>query len=518
MYFLEDNLSTNLKRTAKGSLTLALSQVISTIFLAIGMLFVARWLGSSKWGLLSIANSVVNIAQLFQDIGVRDSLIRYISQNKHEGKQGNVKVFIEAGLILSLCAALLLVVVLFLLSDYIAIKLYNEPELGFYIRLLSIALIGRAFLFTSYGVTVGYERMRLRGLLRIIYTFLKSVVSPFLVVFGFGILGGILGEVGPILLTGGLGLAIIWSLYRQENDMKKDVSRREALKIILTFGGPIYIANLIMSIRPQLLTFLLGFFMGEEIAGNWTVVLWFSSLLAFVNLPIRTTLFPLLSKSNEKKELEFIYLNSIKFSSLLTYPIALSVMALSDQIILGLFGGDYVYASQFLSLYMITFLFSIIGSNSNAPLLKSQKFTTEIVLVQLVQFLVTFAPALYVIPRFGATGAIGLFLLGVATSKAYSCWLINRIFGYKIDIVSSGKIIVSGLGSYFSTSYLVYSLHLSPWWEILIGGIVFVSVYMVLLTLFKTLNKDDRRRLRKLGPMFGPFSPLFTRLVDILTS
>jgi len=300
--------------------------------------------------------------------------------------------------------------------------------------------------------------------------------------------------------------------------MKIDVSRRDSLKIILTFGGPIYISNLIMSIRPQLLTFLLGFFMGEEITGNWTVVLWFSSLLSFVNLPIRTTLFPLLSKSNEKKELKFIYLNSIKFSSLLTYPIALSVMALSDQIILGLFGDDYVYASQFLSLYMITFLFSIIGSNSNAPLLKSQKHTTEIVLVQLVQFLVTFAPALYVIPRFGATGVIGLFLLGVATSKAYSCWLINRIFGYKIDIVSSGKIIVSGLGSYFSTFYLVYSLNLSPWWEILIGGIVFVSVYLVLLTLLKVLNKDDRRRLRKLGPMLGPFSPLFTRLVDVLTS
>jgi hypothetical protein len=167
---------------------------------------------------------------------------------------------------------------------------------------------------------------------------------------------------------------------------------------------------------------------------------------------------------------------------------------------------------------MITFLFSIIGSNSNAPLLKSQKYTTEIVLVQLVQFLVTFAPALYVIPRFGATGAIGLFLLGVATSKAYSCWLINRIFGYTIDIVSSGKIMVSGLGSYLSTSYIVFSLNLSPWGEILIGGIVFVSVYIVLLTLFKTLNKDDRRRLRKLGPMLGPFSPLFTRLVDVLTS
>jgi len=434
---------------------LASSQIISTIILAIGMLFVARNLGSTRWGLLSIANSIVTLVQLFQDIGIRDSLVKFISQFKHEHKPGNVRVIIRVGYFISFASATVLTFGLILLSDFIAARFYQSPDLGVLIRVLSIAIIGRALLFGGYGVTVGFERMGLRGTLRIVYSFLKSIVSPVLVVLGLGTMGGILGEVGPVLVAGLLGLYFAISLYQRESTEASDISHIEALLLILSFGVPLYFANLLTSIRTQLLTFFMGIYLGEEITGNWTIVLWFSSLLSFVNLPIRTTIYPLFSKISDIGELEYVYKNSVKFATLLTYPLAFTVMALSGQIIEALFTSDYIYASSFLRLYMITFLFTGIGGSSNIPLLNSQRKTRETFNLQLIQFLVTIPTCLVVIPHFGAYGAIFLLLLGITVSKIYAVSRVWSIFGFRFHLSSTLKLILSGLVSSGTTFYLM---------------------------------------------------------------
>ena len=508
----------SLKKSARGSITLAFSQVFSTILLAIGMLVVARNLGSSSWGILSIANSIVTLVQLFQDLGLRDSLIKYISQNKHQGKNGNVRIFIESGLLVSIISSTFLTGILVLLSDYIAVNLYQTPELGKFIRYLSLAIIGRALLFASYGVTVGFERMGLRGSLRIIYTFLKSIISPFLVLLGFGVMGGVIGEVGPILMTGAIGLGIIIMLHRSERDPEPDIDHIEAMKTLLKFGGPLYFANFMTSIRTQLITFLLGIYVGDTITGNWTVVLWFSSLLSFVNLPIRTSIFPLLSKITDPNELEFIYRNSVKFATLLIYPLTFTVMALSDQIIETLFTSEYSYASTFLRLYMVTFLFAGIGSLANIPLLNSQKYTSETLNIQLIQFLVTMVPSLYVIPRFGAEGAIILLFVGVGVSKAYAVTRIRSIFGFKLDMNSSIKLLAAGsLGALCAWGSLTF-VQYNSWIELVLGGFVSFFVYAVCVLLLRVLSEHDFRRLKGLESFFGKYASYYVNLVEFLST
>jgi O-antigen/teichoic acid export membrane protein len=485
------------------------------------MLLVARNLGSTSWGLLSIANSIVTLVQLFQDIGIRDALVIFISQNRGENKPGNVRVFMKAGLLISLTTAIILTLVLVVLSDYIAINWYNEPDLGFLVRILSLAIIGRALLFGSYGVTVGFERMELRGSLRIVYSFMKSIVSPFLVLFGLGTLGGVLGEVGPILIAGGLGLYFTILLYKNLSDEEPEISLRSAIKTIFSFSLPLYLANLLTSTRMQLLTFLMGLYLGDEITGNWTIVLWFSSLLSFINLPVRTTIYPLFSKTTDISELEYVYKNSIKFATLLTYPIAFTIMALSDQIIEALFTSDYVYAALFLRLYMITFLFSGVGGSSNVPLLNSQMKTKETFRIKLIPFLITIPSCIVVIPRYGAVAAIILLILGMTVSKFYAVSRVWNIFGFRFHLSSTIKMMLAGLTSSGFTYYLFSRISVNPWIELMAGGCVSVLLYLTLILLMKTLTQADYIRLNKLGKELGPVSKpflIFLTLIEKINS
>ncbi|MBD3172495.1 oligosaccharide flippase family protein [Candidatus Bathyarchaeota archaeon] len=511
---MDDDFKYNLKRSAKGSVTLAFSQILSTILLAIGMVVVARVLGSNKWGLLSIANSIVTLVQIFQDFGIKDTLTKYISENKHLDKTGNVKIIIESGLALSITSSILLTSLLILSADYIANTFYNAPELGYLIKLLSIALIGRALLFASYGVTEGYERMELRGGLRIFYTFLKGIASPFLVLLGYGAIGGVIGEAGPILLTGISGLILIYLLYRKEKRTDTDINHKQALILFLSFGGPIYLANLVTSVRPQILTFLLGIHAGEEITGNFTVVFWFSSLISFVYLPIRTTIFPLLSKLSDKRDLKFVYRNSIKYASLFIYPIVFTIIALSRQIIEALFSTDYQYAPTYLKLYMIVYLYTGIGSLSNIPLLNSQKLTRETLIIQLIQFSVTVLPSVIIIPKYGAIGALTLLVAGIGVSKIYAIKRIHTIFNFYPDFTSSIKLFLSGLSLSLIIWYTFSRTLYNPWIELILGGILSLLLYLVLVISLKVLTKQDYRRIKELAPIFGPFSPYFKNIIE----
>lgn len=435
--------------------------------------------------------------------------MKFISKNASEDRKGNVRVFIESGYLITISTSIILTGGLVFLSDYIAVQWYNEPDLGYLIRILSLAIIGRALLFGAYGVTVGFERMDLRGSLRIVYAFLKSVVSPCLVLLGLGTMGGILGEVGPVLVAGFIGLYFSYTLYKGYRGEKSDFTHMQTIRMILSFSLPLYFANLLTSTRTQLLTFLMGLYLGEEITGNWTIVMWFSSLLSFVNLPVRTTIFPLFSKISDQKELEYVYQNSVKFATLLTYPLAFTVMALSDQIIYSLFSNDYVYASSFLRLYMITFLFTGVGGSSNIPLLNSQMRTRETFVIQFIQFIITIPACLYIIPRYGAVGGIILFIIGIFVSKFYSVSKVWSIFNFSFHISSTVKMLSSGAVSSWITFYLYSRISLNSWIELLSGGVVSVILYVALIMILRVLDRSDLRRLRKLGGELGPLSNSF---------
>ena len=209
MLKLDQDLGGILKQSAKGSFILMLGQILSTIILAIGVLIVANLLIPGDFGLLNTAMAPVSIAMIFQDMGVNSALIKYISQNRYEKKRGHLKVILESGLILTFITSFMLAGIVYTFSGFLAERVYGIPELGPLIRYLSFLIIGQSFLTTAYGITVGYERMELRSGLQIFYSFMKSIAAPLLVYIGYGIFGAILGEIVPVLITGGLGLFFV---------------------------------------------------------------------------------------------------------------------------------------------------------------------------------------------------------------------------------------------------------------------------------------------------------------------
>lgn len=416
---------------------------------------------------------------------------------------------------ISLTSGVVITLIVYLTAPYLANNVYHEPQLEPLIKYLSISVFAQSILTVSYGVTIGYERMGLRSITQIVYSFMKSIISPILVVIGYGALGAVYGHVLPMAVTGLLGAFIVYLIYRGERQYEAPITHMEAARIIIGFGLPLFFSSLLLGVTPQIYTSLLGIHVGNEITGNWAAVLRFSALLAFVTLPINTVLLPLFSKLEEQvDELRFVYQNSIKYSAMLAYPIAFSIMAFSEQIVNVLFSGGYEQAPGFLRLYMVTFVFIGIGSNCNVPLLNSQKMTRETFQMNLIKFIISVPLAFLVIPRYGVVGLIVLQSFSLLVAHLFAVKKIHDRYGFGVDFSSSFKVLVAGIVSYFATGVVFGLLRLNPLVEIVFGTVFLFVLYLAFVILLKVLNSEDVGYLNSISSVFGRFSGIIQRFLS----
>ena len=512
-----ENLDDLVKQTTRGSLILLLGQVSSTLVLAVGMLLVANLLGAQSFGKFNMAQSIVSMASLFIGLGIRPSMIKYISQYRFEGKNDRIRVLIETGLLISLISSGFATLIVYSLSDFIANQIYNQPEQAVFIRYLSMGIIGTSMMTLAMGVTVGYERMKLRSILNIVYSFLKSISSPVLIYLGFGVLGAIYGHFAPVLLSGFLGTGFMIILRRNEAPAADDFTHIDALKMILVFGFPIYLTTLFNGIIPQLFITILGTSVSDVVVGNYAAALNFSVLLSFVTLPIGTTIFPLFSKlENNMSDLGFLYRNSVRYSTLFAYPIVVMIMAMADPIITALFGVKYPLAPNFLRYYMLLSVIIGIGSVSNTPLLNSQKKASYNLKSTILRFVVATPLSLLIIPRYGVPGLLVIMFIGNFVNSLYNLMVIRKLFNFTID----WKFLVKNLaisGTIYPVVYMLTDfLNVNVWIELVLGGSISVTIYIFGLILTKALTLKDYQFLRRMSRSFGPLASLFTKFFDLL--
>ena len=79
------------KVSAKGGFNVLWGLVISTIISSVGVIFIARLLGSDLYGLYAIVLTAPNLIMIFRDWGVNSAMIRFTAQYRAEGRAEEVR-------------------------------------------------------------------------------------------------------------------------------------------------------------------------------------------------------------------------------------------------------------------------------------------------------------------------------------------------------------------------------------------------------------------------------------------
>ena len=75
---------------AQGTFILVLGKMASALISAIGVILIARFLGPTRFGILSIAQIPVSIALIFITNGVASSIITFTAEQRHRGEDQTI--------------------------------------------------------------------------------------------------------------------------------------------------------------------------------------------------------------------------------------------------------------------------------------------------------------------------------------------------------------------------------------------------------------------------------------------
>jgi O-antigen/teichoic acid export membrane protein len=354
--------------------------------------------------------------------------------------------------------------------------------------------------------------MGLKSFILICQSIAKASISVLLVVLGYGALGAVIGYTFSILATGIIGLVMLYLvIFRSFRTKKNRSGITKSLKTMLSYGVPLSISTIIAGLLTQFCGFMMAFFCSDLLIGNYQIAVNFSVILTFVMTPISTVLFPAFAKLNPQNEhqlMKTVFASSVKYTSLLLVPATMAMVILSQPMINTFFGGNWFYAPFFLTLYVVGNLVVALGAMSMNSLLTGLGETKMLMKQNVLGLILGIPLAFLLIPTFGITGLITGSLLAGIPSLLWGLYWIWKHYHVKADFKSSAKIFVASAIAATTTYLSLYFLATSEWIRLIIGGIIFLGVYLFATPMTGAVDQTDINNLRAMFSGLGIVSKL----------
>ena len=505
------------KVSAKGSFHVLWGLVVSTVISAVGSIFIARLLGSELYGLYGIALAAPSLITIFRDWGITSAMIRYSAQYRTENRAEEIRSVILTGLVFEIIMGIALSILSFLLSDYLAVGVYNRPTIAPLIQIASFSILASALIGTATAVFTGTDRMELNSIVLIVEATVKTALMIALVLLGLGTIGAVMGFTVSAMMAGLVGILFIWIVYKR---LPKPATLKLEMKAyfreMLKYGVPLSISTILAGFLTQYYGFILPIYVTDDMYGNLRIAQNFVILIGFFATPITTVLFPAFSKLNaerDKETLKNVFQYSVKYASLLVVPVAYLVMALSGPAVSTLFGTSYETAPLFLALLTITYLYTAVGNLSIGNVFISQGQTKLILILAIISTAIGFPLGTVLIMMYGVVGLIIATLTsGIPTLFLALYWLKKR-YDLTVDWFSSAKILIASSVTAAITNFAVSQMAFSSWIKLLVGVVIFVLVFIPAILFSRAITRPD---LHNLGGMAGGLGSLGRIVAKIL--
>ena len=509
------------KISARGGFHLFLGVALSNVISALGTILIVRLLTPTQYGLYAVALMPPALLGLFRDWGINTAMVKHLAQYKSENKTADVKRVLATGLLFESLLGTLLSVTCFFLASFLAINVFHRPELQPLIGIASVTILAGALLTAAQSAFTGFERMELYSLTMIIKSSFKVFLAPLLVFLGYGTFGAILGHTAAFLISGVLGILVIYIIFhknlRGESNDKNNLTT--TFKAMFRYGLPLSVSTIIGGFLAQFYNFMMAIYSTDFMIGNYQAAVNFAVLITFFTTPIATVLFPAFSKLNPEKEmktLRTIFQYSVKYASLLTIPATAAIMVLSTPLVFTLFGEKYTSTPLFLTLYAIGYLYTALGNLSLGNFLNGQGKTMVTMRLTLITLATGLPLGFLLIPRFEIIGLIITTLVSGLPSLATGLWWIRKHFDVTVDWKSSAKILAVSATAAIITQLTLSQLHTQEWISLIIGGTIFLVTYVIATPLMRAVDTDDIKNLKQMLSELGPLSHLFNLPLNLI--
>ncbi len=464
--FLFSNTDTR-QTFAKNTFWLSLSEIIGRLLRMILIIYAARILGTEGWGIFSYALSLGSLIMIFSDIGLNNLITREITQKK-EGYEN----FISTALIIKAIILGISIVALLIIAPYIS----NIPEAKNLIPFIAIILLFDSIRDFYFAINRAFEKMERELIVKVSMSITMLVV------------GIILLTISPIPQSLAIGYALgcivgfIVAFFLIKKDAHKIFyhANKKLTTEILKTTWPLALIGLIGTIMANTDIYMLGIWKNANEIGLYSSVQRIQQFIMIIPSMIGTASFPIISRlaHNDLEKFKSMFEKIMTTMFIICIPIVLGGLFLSDQIVLLVFGSEYVNAIPIFRVLIIMLIpaFTLILLSNGIFAFNKQKKVTAVYIIGMI---LNVFFNIILIPPLGATGsAIATLLSSVFITVLHWKHMKNIIY-FKIGNKLNKILLASIIMMLCLTLLKAFEIHT------LIMIILSSVIYIILLFIFK---------------------------------
>ena len=321
-------------------------------------IYVARYLGPERYGLLSYANSFVGIFLALATLGLDEVVVRELLKTPEQREK-----ILGTSFLLKLIGTLLMWVAIFTAVPFTE----NDLQTNILIIIIAFGAVFQAFnvidlnfqakVKSKYVVHSQFVQLIISSIVKIILVVNEAPLIWFASVYSLDV----------IVLAMGLVFAY---LYNGENIFSWKWSF-ETSKYLLHDSWPLIFAGVVVSVYMKIDQVMIKEMLGAKEVGLYAAAVKLSEAWYFLPMAIASSLFPAIINAKVYQK-EVYYQRLQKLYDLMVWiaiAIALPISILSSWIVELLYGNEYLESSSVLNIHIWSGIFIFLGVASSKYLL-----------------------------------------------------------------------------------------------------------------------------------------------------
>ena len=462
------------KTIFKNTSWLMTSQIITSICGFVWTILIARYLGTSDFGILSFAISITGIGNVFMDLGMSTYIVRDVS-NRHERASEYLGKIIPLKLLLSVIVTLVILLILNIMGyGYLTL----EVTLLIAIETIFVSLNG---LFN--GMFQAFEKIEYQSKGTILNSILLLSIVLISIYFNFGLIGVSLAYLIPSTIA---FLYYYTSLNKNITSPNYEIDF-DFCKKIIKYSIPFGLTGIFYSIYFTIDMTMLGFLATNIDIGLYNASYKIISMLTAFYVIYPSVIFPVMSKLYESSGdlLKLSYEKSIKYLLLIVLPISVGVFVYAHPLVTLIYGNEYILSGSVMQVLVWTIPFLFINGSSGLVLNSSHK---EVAVTKIygIAALLNVVLNFIMIPSMSYMGAA----YATVISEVVICVLMyysisktpyhpNRKTAFDVIKISVVSVVMGVILSYFNISMFV---------GIAVGG----AIYGIGCIVIHIIDSDDK--------------------------
>ena len=354
----------------------------------------ARYLGPAQFGLFSVATLVLNMVSDIGDLGTNTGLVRFVSAHRVNDPE-KANRFLKLGFEIKLVASLVLGAVGVLLSSWIAVVLFQKPELTPLLRIAFLGVSGSLLFSFILSALQSYERFWSWSIVQIVSNAGRLVL---IIVFYWFFGRSAITSMGVYALIP--MLSFVGGLFVTSTRFFKVKGEKSEVKDFFNYNKWVALFTLIAAFSSRLDSFLTARYLTIFEVGIYAAATRVTQIVPQLVGAISTVIAPKMASAGGKDEL----IKYMKKTQLFVIAIAglgvISIPVVSYFIPI-LFGKDYVSTIPIFIILLFAMLVFLISVPIHTSVIYYFSYPKLFVWVTMVHLAVVALVGYFLIPVFG---------------------------------------------------------------------------------------------------------------------